>query len=97
MLNAAANMLNISLLHTMQAADMTLKLDYGCSFLNSIRSTMQYTQRYGLEEHSLILDVDFAVSEARYKLLQQALVIYLNVEQRVHWLSKQERPISCVM
>ncbi len=60
---------------------MTLKLDYGCSFFNSIRQTMQYSQWYGLEEHSLILDVDFAVSEARYKLLQQALVTYLNVER----------------
>ncbi len=75
----------------MQTADMTLKLDYGCSFFNSIRQTMQYSQRYGLEEHSHILDVDFAVSEARYKLLQQALVIYLNVEQRAHWLPIQER------
>ncbi len=46
---------------------------------------MQYSQWYGLEEHSLILDVDFTVSEARYKLLQQALVTYLNGE-RAHWL-----------
>ncbi len=31
------------------------------------------------------------VSEARCKLLQQALVIYVNVEQRAHWLPIQER------
>ncbi len=31
------------------------------------------------------------VSEARCKLLQQALVIYLNVEQWAHWLPIQER------
>ncbi len=30
-------------------------------------------------------------SEACCKLLQQALVIYLNVEQRAHWLPIQER------
>ncbi len=31
------------------------------------------------------------VSEALCKLLQQELVIYLNVEQRAHWLPIQER------
>ncbi len=57
---------------------------------------MQYTKRYGLEKHSFILDVDFAVSEACCKLLQQALVIYVNVEQRAHWPPIQVRCWSAV-
>ncbi len=36
----------------------------------------------------------WSVSEARCKLLQQALVIYLNVEQQAHWLPIQEKTIQ---
>ncbi len=67
MLNAAANMLNISLMHTMQTANMTLSLNLFmvAHFCIQLGRACKYTQRYGLKEHSLILDVDFSCSEVR--------------------------------
>ncbi len=67
MLNAADNMLNISLMHTMQTANMTLSLNLFmvAHFCIQLGSPREYTQRYELKEHSVIFDVDFSCSDVR--------------------------------
>ncbi len=83
MLNATANMLNILLIHAMKTANRTLSLNLFivAHLCIQLGRSCKYTQRYGLNEHSLTLDADFSCSEVCYKLLQQTKARYLTIEQ----------------
>ncbi len=52
---------------------------------------MQYTQQCGLNENSLIFDVDCRSFCNVLLLLLQTLAKYLNIEQQAHWQLIQER------